>query len=174
MTDRNTPRRRGLLKGLNLNSPIESLIHRSALVVPPTMGREMVLQLMVANKIQQIPVVDERQIIVGLHLWDEITTTPKRSNLMIIMAGGKGTRLRPFTENCPKPLVALAGKPMLEHIIERGVEKHVHSRCTFVRRGQGIESIELRMRPREAPRDRWEHPSECLHEGLSWLGFTVS
>ncbi len=112
--------RRGLLKGLNLNSPIESLIHRSALVVPPTMGREMVLQLMVANKIQQIPVVDERQIIVGLHLWDEITTTPKRSNLMIIMAGGKGTRLRPFTENCPKPLVALAGKPMLEHIIERG------------------------------------------------------
>jgi dTDP-glucose pyrophosphorylase/CBS domain-containing protein len=112
--------RRGLLKGLNLNSPIESLIHRSALVVPPTMGREMVLQLMVANKIQQIPVVDERQIIVGLHLWDEITTTPKRSNLMVIMAGGKGTRLRPFTENCPKPLVTLAGKPMLEHIIERG------------------------------------------------------
>lgn len=112
--------RRGLLKGLGLGSPIDTLIHRNALVVPPTMGRDMVLQLMVANKIQQIPVVDERQLIIGLHVWDEITTMPERSNLMIIMAGGKGTRLRPLTENCPKPLVMVAGKPMLEHIIERG------------------------------------------------------
>lgn len=112
--------RRGLLKGLDLNSPIESVIHRGPLVVPPAMGREMVLQLMVANKIQQIPVVDEKQRIMGLHVWDEITTTPVRPNRMVIMAGGKGTRLRPFTENCPKPLVTVAGKPMLEHIIERG------------------------------------------------------
>lgn len=112
--------RRGLLKGLDIDSPIESVIHRGALVVPPSLGREMVLQLMVANKIQQIPVVDEQQRIMGLHVWDEITTTPSRSNRMIIMAGGKGTRLQPFTENCPKPLVMVAGKPMLEHIIERG------------------------------------------------------
>jgi len=111
--------RRGLLKGLTLDSPIDSVIHRGALVVPPTMGRDMVLQLMVANRIQQIPVVDEQQRVTGLHVWDEITTTPVRSNRMVIMAGGKGTRLRPFTENCPKPLVTVAGKPMLEHIIER-------------------------------------------------------
>ncbi len=112
--------RRGLLKGLDFNSPIESIIHRNALVVPPALGRETVMQLMRVNKIQQIPVVDERQQVVGLHLWDEISTPPVRSNLMVIMAGGKGVRLRPFTENCPKPLVLVAGKPMLEHIIERG------------------------------------------------------
>lgn len=112
--------RRGLLKGLDFNSPIESIIHRNALVVPPALGRETVMQLMRVNKIQQIPVVDERQQVVGLHLWDEISTPPVRSNLMVIMAGGKGIRLRPFTENCPKPLVLVAGKPMLEHIIERG------------------------------------------------------
>ncbi len=111
--------RSGLLKGLDLHSPIESIIHRKALVVPPEMMREMVMQLMVANKIQQIPVVDERRHVVGLYLWDEITTPPKRSNLMVIMAGGIGTRLRPHTENCPKPLLSIAGKPMLEHIIDR-------------------------------------------------------
>ena len=111
--------RRGLLKGLTLDSPIDSVIHRGALVVPPTMGRDMVLQMMVANRIQQIPVVDEEQRVTGLHVWDDITTPPVRSNRMVIMAGGKGTRLRPFTENCPKPLVNVAGKPMLEHIIER-------------------------------------------------------
>ena len=111
--------RRGLLKGLNLNSSITSIIHRNVLVVPPELGRELVMQLMVANKIQQIPVVDEQHHIVGLHLWDEITTPPKRPNLMVIMAGGMGTRLRPHTEDCPKPLLLVAGKPMLEHIIER-------------------------------------------------------
>ena len=111
--------RRGLLKGLDMNSPLTSIIHRNALVVPPELGRELVMQLMVANKIQQIPVVDEQHQIVGLHLWDEITTPPTRTNLMVIMAGGLGTRLLPHTENCPKPLLPVAGKPMLEHIIER-------------------------------------------------------
>ncbi len=111
--------RRGLLRGLDLNSPIASVVHRNALVVPSEMGREMVMQLMVANKIQQIPVVDEHHHIVGLHLWDEITTPPPRPNLMVIMTGGIGSRLRPHTENCPKPLLPVAGKPMLEHIIER-------------------------------------------------------
>ena len=111
--------RRGLLKGFNLESPIESVIHRNALVVPPELGREMVKQLMAANKIWQVPVVDEKNHIVGLHLWDEITKQPSRGNLMVIMAGGLGTRLHPFTENCPKPLLRVSGKPIVQHIIER-------------------------------------------------------
>lgn len=111
--------RRGLLKGLDLNSPIANIIRHNPLVVPSEIGREMVMQLMVANKIQQIPVVDEHRHVVGLHLWDEITTPPTRPNLLIIMAGGMGTRLRPHTENCPKPMLPVAGKPMLEHIIDR-------------------------------------------------------
>lgn len=111
--------RRGLLRGLDMSSPLAEIVHRNALVVPPGLGRDTVLQLMTANKIQQIPVVDDDQRVVGLHLWDEVTTPAARSNLMVIMAGGKGTRLMPHTENCPKPLVPVAGKPMLEHIIER-------------------------------------------------------
>jgi dTDP-glucose pyrophosphorylase len=111
--------RRGLLRGLDMSSPLADIVHRNALVVPPGLGRDTVLQLMTANKIQQIPIVDDDQRVVGLHLWDEVTTPAARSNLMVIMAGGKGTRLMPHTENCPKPLVPVAGKPMLEHIIER-------------------------------------------------------
>jgi dTDP-glucose pyrophosphorylase len=112
--------RRGLLKGLDLNSPIASIIHHNALVVQPELERQLVIQLMVVNKIHQIPVVDEQHHVVGLHLWDEITTSsPTRSNLMVIMVGGEGSRLRPHTENCPKPMLPVAGKPMLEHIIDR-------------------------------------------------------
>jgi dTDP-glucose pyrophosphorylase len=110
--------RRGLLKGLNLQSQITSVIHHNPFVVPPEIGRELVMQLMVVNKIQQIPIVDKNRHVVGLHLWDEVTTQAVRPNLMVIMAGGMGTRLRPHTENCPKPLLPVAGKPMLEHIIE--------------------------------------------------------
>jgi dTDP-glucose pyrophosphorylase len=111
--------RRGLLQGSDLNSPIDRIVHRNALVVPPGMPRNTVIQLMLTNRIQQIPVVDEHQRVVGLHLWDKIYPVLERPNLMVIMAGGRGSRLRPFTDNCPKPLVPVSGKPMLEHIIER-------------------------------------------------------
>lgn len=113
--------RRGLLRGLDMSSPIATVIHRSPFVVPPEMSKETVMQLMVANKIQQIPVIDERHHVVGLHLWDQMTTPLARTNSMIIMAGGKGTRLRPHTENCPKPMLPVGDKPMLQHIIERAM-----------------------------------------------------
>lgn len=112
--------RRGLLKGINLNSPITSIIHHDALVVPPDLSHDMIVQLMSANRIQQIPIVDEDMKVIGLHLWDEINAPSERQNLMVIMVGGKGTRLLPQTENRPKPLLQIAGKPILEHIIDRG------------------------------------------------------
>jgi dTDP-glucose pyrophosphorylase len=111
--------RRGLLRGLTMGNSIEDIVQRNPLVVPPEMGVEIVKQLMVANKVQQIPVVDDGRRVTGLHLWDEIATPQPLTNSMVIMAGGKGTRLLPHTENCPKPMLPVAGKPMLEHIIER-------------------------------------------------------
>ncbi len=111
--------RRGLLRGLDLNSQIETIIRRDPLVVPPQLGRDTVLQLMRANKIHQLPIVDDNRSLVGLHLWDELMDPHERANLMVIMAGGQGTRLRPHTEDCPKSMLPVGGKPMLEHIIER-------------------------------------------------------
>ena len=111
--------RRGLLKGLELTSTIDAIVHRDALVVSPGKDREAVLQLMTTNKVQQIPIIDENKQVIGLHLWDQINTPTARTNIMVIMAGGKGTRLHPQTENCPKPLLPVAGKPILEHIITR-------------------------------------------------------
>jgi dTDP-glucose pyrophosphorylase len=132
--------RRGLLKGLNLASPIESIIHHDALVVPPKLSRETVVQLMTANKIQQIPIVDEQMHVVGLHLWDEISKPLAISNTMVIMAGGKGTRLHPQTENCPKPMLLVEGKPILEHIIDRAkVEGFSHFVLAVYHLGHMIE-----------------------------------
>lgn len=111
--------RRGLLRGLELDSPIKPIIHREPFVVPADMARNTALQLMQANTINALPIVDNRRKVIGLHLLNELITPTHRPNLMVIMAGGKGTRLRPHTDNCPKPLLPVRGKPMLEHIIER-------------------------------------------------------
>lgn len=111
--------RRGLLEGLDLKSPISKVLHRDALVVTSEITRDLVKQLMEANKIYQIPIVDNSRRIIGLHLWNEITRKQDRPNVLVIMAGGKGTRLRPYTESCPKPMLHVAGKPILEHIIDR-------------------------------------------------------
>lgn len=111
--------RRGLLKGLGMESSLSEIVHRNPLVVPVGMPRDAVLNLMLVNKVQQVPVVDEESRVVGLHLWEEVAELPMRSNLMVVMAGGKGTRLRPYTEECPKPMVPVAGKPMMQHIIDR-------------------------------------------------------
>lgn len=121
--------RRGLLRGLDLTSSISEIIHRDALLAPPELSNELALQVMQANRILQLPVVDKNRHVVGLHLWDRLAKPASRENLMVIMAGGLGTRLRPQTESCPKPMLPVAGKPMLEHIIEgakaRGIRKFV-------------------------------------------------
>jgi dTDP-glucose pyrophosphorylase len=111
--------RRGLLRGLTMASSIESIVVRTPLVAPPELGRETVLHLMRVNHIHQMPVVEDSRRVVGLHLWDELMEPARRQNMMLIMAGGKGVRLHPYTEHCPKPMLEVGGKPMLEHIIER-------------------------------------------------------
>jgi dTDP-glucose pyrophosphorylase len=132
--------RRGILKGLELTSSVQSIVHRDALVVPPELTQDAIVQLMSANKIYQIPIVDENLKVIGLHIWDEISTPSTRPNIMVIMAGGKGTRLHPQTENCPKPLLPVSGKPILEHIIERAkIEGFYHFVIAIYHLGHMIE-----------------------------------
>ena len=111
--------RRGLLAGVSLASPLAAILHQGALVASPQMSREDAIELMRANRIHQIPVVDSQRRLVGLHLLDDLIEPEAKNNCMVIMAGGRGTRLLPHTETCPKPLLIVAGKPILEHILTR-------------------------------------------------------
>lgn len=111
--------RRGLLRGLTMKDRVREIANPNPLVVPEGSARDMVRAIMQLNKLLQVPVVNAEGRVVGLHLWDALEKVPSHDHTMVIMAGGKGTRLRPYTENCPKPLLPVAGKPMLQHIIER-------------------------------------------------------
>ena len=123
--------RKALVEGVDQKTSIQKIINRNAFIVSPEIKPEIVLQLMIKNKVQQIPVVNEVKKISGLYLWDEVISQKKITNTMVIMAGGKGTRLGKYTKNCPKPLLPVNGKPMLEQIIERaklqGFERFVIS-----------------------------------------------
>ena len=113
--------RRALLRGQDLEASIASIMFTAPMVVSMNIGRQMVLDLMRVNKIHQLPVVNDQTRIVGLHVWDEINAPTELENIIVIMAGGFGKRMRPFTENCPKPMLEVAGKPILEHIVERAI-----------------------------------------------------
>lgn len=115
--------RRALLRGQSLQSPVRGIMFEAPLVVPPEMARDVVLHLMRANKIHQLPMVDDQRRVVGLHVWDDIIAPRSRPNTMIIMAGGFGRRLGSLTADCPKPMLPVAGKPMLEHIVEKAINQ---------------------------------------------------
>lgn len=111
--------RRGLLCGLTLDNDVKEVLRKNPFVAPDGMSQFDIHQLMVVNRVQQIPEIDTEGRVVSLHILDGFLATESISNKMVIMAGGKGTRLRPHTENCPKPMLLVGGKPMLQHIIER-------------------------------------------------------
>ena len=111
--------RRGILSGLSLEDTVEKIMNKNPRTVSEDAGRLEILKVMTDTRIFQIPIIDKNSFVVGLHLWDDISVQAKYSNVMVIMAGGKGSRLHPQTENRPKPMLLVAGIPILEHIIKR-------------------------------------------------------
>ncbi len=109
--------RRALLRGSDLDSPLGPHIERHYVAVGPEAGRAEVLDLMQARNIRQIPALDESGRVVGLHLMHELIGQTVKPNWAVIMAGGQGARLRPITENIPKPMIRVAGRPILERIV---------------------------------------------------------
>jgi dTDP-glucose pyrophosphorylase len=109
--------RRALLSGSTLDLAIHGMIQREFTFVGPGMGRAEVLDLMRARSISQIPILDAKGCLIGLHTMHEILGAVERPNWAVVMAGGRGERLRPLTDDLPKPMVKVAGRPILERII---------------------------------------------------------
>jgi len=111
--------RRGLLHGETLEASAERLMNRQFSFVRSVEDQSEVLEMMRRELLRQIPVLDEQGRVVELLLLQELLMPSQLSNAVVIMAGGKGTRLRPHTEHCPKPMLPVDGKPMLEILLEQ-------------------------------------------------------
>ena len=110
-------RRSLLASGGNFSTPIVDIMKRDFIFVSPNMPRGHVLDLMRARQIRQVPVLDEERRPVAFHFLNELIGSVEKPNHAVIMAGGKGTRLHPLTQSRPKPLLPVAGKPILEHLV---------------------------------------------------------
>ena len=109
--------RRALLRGANLDDRLEVALTRKYTAVGPGDDRAATLELMRARRLAAVPVVDADMRPVGLHLLHEFLDPVGRPNWAVIMAGGKGARLRPLTDTVPKPMLRVAGRPILERIV---------------------------------------------------------
>src|SRR5687768_1775869 len=110
--------RRAILGGASLESCcISDAMRRDFVFVSHETGRAEVLDLMRARHIEQIPVLDPDGRLCGLHTIHQFIATTERPNWTVIMAGGRGTRLFPVTEKLPKPMIGVAGRPILERLV---------------------------------------------------------
>ena len=109
--------RRAFVGGATLESPARSWAKSHPTTVPAGTDRSAVLDLMQALTLPQIPEVDADGRVVRLHLLKEIVGGPRRTNRAVILAGGRGTRLRSVTGDLPKPMVPVAGRPILERLV---------------------------------------------------------
>ena len=111
--------RRGLLHGATLETQVDQLMNHHFRYVRSSEDQADVLEMMRREMLRQIPVLDEEGRVVQLLLLEELLSPPQLSNAVVIMAGGKGTRLRPHTEHCPKPMLPVGDQPMLEILLEQ-------------------------------------------------------
>jgi dTDP-glucose pyrophosphorylase len=115
--------RRALLKHIDLTEPVAGIMNPHPRYITCTQSREDALQLMKSHKLNQIPILNQDYCVVGMEVAQDLFTPPLHNNLVILMAGGLGQRLKPLTENCPKPLLKVGGKVLLETILENFISE---------------------------------------------------
>lgn len=119
--------RRGLVAGLTLDSPITEVMNRDFHAVDARADRAAVLDLMRARMFQHVPILGPGRVLQGVHFLHDLIGGAPKPNAAMILAGGRGTRLRPITENIPKPMAEVAGRPILErivlHLVGHGVRR---------------------------------------------------
>ena len=113
--------RRAILDGKTLDDTIETVYFKEPTVVNVNNTREEIINLCISKKIYQIPVVDDNGRVVSITLLNELLKPEIHPNKVVLMVGGLGTRLRPLTENTPKPMLPVGGKPILQTIVEKFV-----------------------------------------------------
>ncbi len=109
--------RRALLRGAELSAPLLPVLNSHFVALGRNQARADVLDQMVARHIDAVPVVDGDGRPVALHLLHAFLEPVSRRNWAVVMAGGRGARLRPLTDTVPKPMLRVAGRPILERIV---------------------------------------------------------
>lgn len=118
--------RRALLRYLPMSTPVREVMCSTPQTAGPAWPRERVLAIMQSRQLLHMPVVDDADVLVGLETMQELVNGRRLDNPVFLMAGGFGTRLHPLTNDCPKPLLKVGDKPILELILESYISAGFH------------------------------------------------
>jgi len=118
--------RRGILRGVGLREPVSTIMNPHPLTASLNEDREIMLARMRARGIRHLPIVDETGRMVGMEGLPELLEPLRVDNPVVLMAGGIGSRLAPLTNDCPKPLIHVGGRPIIETILLNFVQYGFH------------------------------------------------
>ncbi len=119
--------RHSILSGQKLDRSIKNIYNsKPKYIIKDKFSHEKVKNIIFKNKLELLPVLNEKKQVVNIITWDQIfnqsslqSPKSKIKSEVIIMAGGKGSRLKPFTNILPKPLIPVNGKAIIEHITDK-------------------------------------------------------
>ncbi|OKP85808.1 alcohol dehydrogenase [Paenibacillus helianthi] len=110
--------RRGILRGFPLETSIEHVMNNQPVYERQGKRTSFYKESIREKQLKQLPIVNDRKQIVNILFAENILNFLQKDNIVVLMAGGMGTRLRPLTDDIPKPMLKVGGKPILETIIE--------------------------------------------------------
>lgn len=118
--------RRGLLRGIGLEANVSEVMNPTPMTLSPEEATpDNIRTVLESRRLLLMPIVKDG-ILVNVTTLEQLLAPARRDNLIFLMAGGFGTRLRPLTDTCPKPMLKVGGRPILERIIDHCVSHGFH------------------------------------------------
>ncbi len=124
--------RRGILRGVSTDAPVKEIMSANPIVLPDNNNKKNALKIMTKHKLRHLPVVNDLGCVIGIERLDDLLQFSKHDNWVVLMAGGLGKRLRPLTNHCPKPMLQIGEKPVLETIIHHFIEQGFYQFCISI------------------------------------------
>ncbi len=116
---------RAIIKNIALDEAVGTILDRHKIYGYKSESAEAIREKMRSIRAEVMPILDEKGNIIDIWFWDDIFNDQEPDNRLkidlpvVIMAGGKGTRLKPITNVIPKPLVPIGDKTILEVIMDQ-------------------------------------------------------
>ena len=115
--------RKYVLSNKSLKVSVSEVMNKNYFSINVNDKREKGFLLMKKHRFTHIPVLDDQKVVRDILSFDQLISEEQISNPVVIMAGGKGMRMRPFTNDCPKPMLRINGVPILEIIIKKFIKQ---------------------------------------------------
>jgi dTDP-glucose pyrophosphorylase len=118
--------RRGILRGISLDDQVSKVMNKNPITMKKGASKQEIKMMFQEKKLRQLPILNKNNQVVDVIFSDVLLDSVSFDNWIVLMAGGLGTRLRPLTENIPKPMLTIGTKPILQTILESFIEHGFH------------------------------------------------